>query len=179
MLEQYRRYFQLFRDNAPHHMIIWGGYQRGEPTGMASSLESILEFAKLVKDPDAVILNAGAGASSFILRQMFKNVICTDPDLKYLMVVKDICAKAGLNTNNFMTGISDCDYCYYDYGNIERIPMMPRFIDATKHALYVDDCDTRAECKQMRDYVYSLGLNVKDCEAAKDEYGRWGVIIQK
>lgn len=52
-------------------------------------------------------------------------------------------------------------------------------VDRTKYALYVDDCDTRPECKEMRDYVYSLGLNVKDCEVAKDEYGRWGVIINK
>lgn len=179
MRKQYLKYFQFFRDYAPKRMVEWGGYEDGLPTGMASSLESILEFSKLVKDPNAIILNAGAGASSFILRQLFKNVICTDPDLDYLEVVLKICKIAGLNITNFTTGPHRCDYCYYDYGNTERIPMMPRFIDSTKHALYIDDCDTRPECKEMRDYVYSLGLNVKDCEAAKDEYGRWGVFIFK
>lgn len=179
-IQYYRKYFKLFRDTAPQHMIIWGGYQRGEPTGMASSLESIMEFAKLVKDPDAVILNAGAGASSFVLRKLFKNVICTDPDHNYLKVVKSICEMEGLSTDNFLANqIPENDYCYYDYGNLERIPRLMDAIQATRKALYVDDCDTRPECKEFRDYVYSLGWDVKDCPEAIDEYGRWGVIITR
>lgn len=176
----YRRYFQLFRDMAPHHMVIWGGYMSGEPTGMASSLESILEFAKLVKDQDAMILNAGAGASSFVLRKIFKNVICTDPDPIYLQVVKDICAVEGLSTENFIANsLPECDYCYYDYGNKERIPMLAEAIVNTRIALYIDDTDTRPECKEYRDYVQSLKLNIRDCKEAEDEYGRWGIILQK
>lgn len=176
----YRQYFKLFREFAPDHMVKWGGYQSGEPTGMASSLECILEFAKLVKEPDAVILNAGAGASSWVLRKLFKNVHCIDPDLHYLLVVQDICRRGGLSYNNFGTGnFIECDYCLYDYGNLERIPDMQKAIDCTRKALYIDDCDTRTECKEMRDYVYSLGLNVTDCEAAKDQFGRWGVILER
>ena len=177
--EHYKEYFKLFRDHAPKEMVEWGGYQKGEPTGMASSLESILAFAKLVKDENATIINAGAGASSYILRAIFTNVICTDPDLEYLKVVKNICRIAGFNTDNFQTGLAQGDYCYYDYGNIERIPEMQSFIDSTKYALYIDDCDTRPECKEMRDYVYSLPYKVEDCKEACDEYGRWGVILKK
>jgi len=160
-------------------MVEWGGYQKGEPTGMASSLECILEFAKLVEDKNAVILNAGAGASSFVLRTMFENVICSDPSPEYLAVVRKICIEAGLSGDNFVTGLAESDYCLYDYGNIERIPEMKKAIDQTRVALYIDDCDTRPECKEMRDYVYSLGMNVSDCKEACDEYGRWGVILRK
>lgn len=177
--QAYLEYFKLFRDKAPKEMVEWGGYQKGEPTGMASSLECILEFAKLVEDPDAIILNAGAGASSFVLRTMFKNVICSDPSLPYLLVVRQICIDAGLSGDNFITGIVESDYCLYDYGNIERIPTMREAIDNTRIALYIDDCDTRPECKEMRDHVYSLGFNVSDCIAACDEYKRWGVILKK
>lgn len=179
MLEHYLKYFQLFRDHAPREMVLWGGYTTGEPTAMASSLESILEFAKLVHDPDAVILDAGAGASSFMLRKLFPNVISTDPSKEYLEVVKKICGLEGLSTDNFVTGIVPCDYCYYDYGNLERIPNFLKAVERTTYKLYADDTDTRPECKEYRDYVYSLGLNVQDCVAAKDEYGRWGVIVTK
>lgn len=179
MIEHYREYFRLFRDQAPQHMVEWGGYQKGEPTGMASSFECIMAFAKLVEDPEAIILNAGAGASSFVLRKMFKNVICSDPDKDYLNVVKEICEKSGLNTDNFITGIVKNDYCLYDYGNLERIPTMKEAIKKTKFKLYVDDCDTRLECKEMRDYVYSLGEKIEDCKEAEDGYGRWGIILTK
>lgn len=179
MKEHYLEYFRLFRDQAPKPMVEWGGYQKGEPTGMASSLECIIEFSKLVEDPEAVILNAGAGASSYILRKMFKNVICSDPDPEYLAVVKGICVKAGLSGKNFIKGIAENDYCLYDYGNLHRIPTMKEAIRKTKYKLYIDDCDTRPDCKEMRDYVYSLGENVVDCKEACDEYGRWGVILTK
>ena len=180
MKEHYLKYFRLFKDNAPSQMVEWGGYQKGEPTGMASSLECCLAFASIVKDKEAVILNAGAGASSFVLRKLFKNVICTDPDPEYLEVVKKICALDGLNTDNFIANaLPKCDYCLYDYGNIVRIPMMMTAIENTKYGLYIDDCDTRLECKEMRDYVYNLGMNVRDCADAVDEYGRWGVILEK
>lgn len=147
---------------------------------MASSYESILAFAELIgDDKEAVILNAGAGASSWVLRKMFPNVICADPDLNYLQVVRDICEIGELSTDNFTNKLMPCDYCLYDYGNKKRIPNLKKAIELTRKALYIDDCDTRPECKELRDYVYSLGLNVTDCKEACDEYGRWGVILLK
>jgi hypothetical protein len=185
--EWFNQYFREFRDMAPEDMVQWGGYQAGLPTGMASSLESCLAFAKLVKRKDAVILNAGAGASSWVLRKMFKKVICTDPDERYLEVVKNICAKGGLDVSNFIVGIQNvphCDYCYYDYGNIVRIPTLDSAVKLTKHKLYVDDTDDRECCKEYRDFIYDYAakndnLTIEDCIDAKDEHGRWGVILSK
>jgi hypothetical protein len=155
---------------------------------MASSLESCIEFAKIVKDKNALILNAGAGASSWVLRKIFPNVICTDPDPSYLEVVKNICQIGGLNTENFTTIPSGetplpfrVDYCYYDYGNIERMPFLQKHIEATKIALYIDDSDDRPECSEYRNFVITnFGkYNLSDCREAKDQYGRWGIILKK
>lgn len=181
----YFKYFELFRDNAPKEMVEWGGYQRGLPTGMASSLESMIAFANLVKDKDALILNAGAGASSWVLRKIFKNVVCTDPDASYLQVVKDICSKE-LNIDNFIVGLENvpvCDYTYYDYGNSVRMPSLKLGMSKTKILAYVDDTDDRDCCKDERAFVYNFAATEKyriaDCREAIDEYGRWGVILEK
>lgn len=182
----YNQYFKMFRDNAPKHMVEWGGYQLGLPTGMASSFESIIEFAKIVHNEKCPIINAGAGASSWLLRKMFPHVICTDPDKEYLEVVKNICKLGGLDEIMFIHYLDrcpDCDYCYYDYGNIERMGMLNEAVFRTHYALYVDDTDTRPDCKEYRDYVYTYAgiknLGIKDCKEAIDEYGRWGVILTK
>jgi len=182
----FREYFILFRDNAPQQMVEWGGYQRGLPTGMASSLESMIAFANLVKDPNATVLNAGAGASSWVLRKLFKNVVCTDPDAEYLEVVKNICTKGGLNTDNFIVGLENvpvCDYTYYDYGNSVRMPCLPLGMNKTKILAYVDDTDDRECCTSERKFVYEFAkeqnYKIQDCREANDEYGRWGVILTK
>ena len=186
--EHYLEYFRLFRDHAPSDMVKWGGYQDGLPTGMASSLECCIEFAKLAKDENTTILNAGSGASSWVLRKIFKNVIDTDCDEGYLNAVKKVCEIGGLNTDNFILGIENCPECdnvLWDYGNKERIPLMKLGISKAKNYVYVDDADTRPDCKELRDYVYELAIAhaeefyTDDCEAACDEYGRWGVIIGK
>lgn len=183
----YNKYFEIFRDNAPKQMVYYGGYQHGKPTGMASSLESIIAFSELVEDENAIILNAGAGASSWVLRKLFKNVICTDPNLEYLEVVKSICSLGGLSTENFtddLYSFKKFDYCYYDYGNIERMPALYMFISLTRYKMYIDDTDTRPDCKEYRDYVYELmdarfdgKYLIEDCRQAIDEYGRWGTIL--
>ncbi len=179
-------YFRMFRDNAPAAMVEWGGYQQGLPTGMASSLESMIAFANKVNDENATILNAGAGASSWVLRKLFKNVICTDPDVEYLDVVKNICVSGGISGENFIAGLENvpvCDYTYYDYGNSVRMPCLSLGIDKTKILAYVDDTDDRECCKSERAFVYNFAktndFHIADCLDAKDEYGRWGVFIFK
>ena len=182
----FKKYFTLFRDNAPTKMVEWGGYQRGLPTGMASSLESMIAFANLVENPNATILNAGAGASSWVLRKIFKNVICTDPDAEYLEVVKNICSTNNIYTDNFIVGLDNvpvCDYTYYDYGNAVRMPCLELGLNKTKILAYVDDTDDRECCIYERKFTYDLanklGYHIEDCKEAIDEYGRWGVIIKK
>lgn len=186
MRKWYRLYFQMFKAHAPKHMVEWGGYQLGEPTGMASSFESVMEFAKIIENRQSVILNAGAGASSWMLRKIFPNVICTDPSNEYLQVVLQMCSMGGLSNTNFIAGLDqcpDCDYCYYDYGNIERMPSLDMAVKKTKYALYVDDTDTRDDCAEYRQFAYGYAvknnLKIRDCQEACDEYGRWGVFLLK
>jgi len=187
-LEQhYLKYFQLFSVHAPIEMVNYVGGQNGLPNGMASSLECCIEFSKIAT-PDSVILNAGAGASSFVLRKLFPNVICTDPDKDYLEAVKRICGLAGLSTENFIAIESEADvlklkadYTLYDFGNIQRMPYLKNHIEITAKALYIDDTDDRADCVEYRNFVFSnfRQYSITDCREAMDSYGRWGVILRK
>lgn len=180
-------YFTTFRDYANKDLVSYAGFQQGKPTGMASSAESLYQFMLKIPNEDAVILNAGAGASSWVLRKFFCNVICTDEDAFYISEVQRICALANLPSSNFIAGIENVthsiDYCYYDYGNSSRIPNFPIAVNLTKHLLYVDDADTRKDCEPYRQYVYQFaadnGLLITDCVEAIDEYGRWGVFVGK
>jgi hypothetical protein len=185
---RYREYFRRFKEIAPPRMLEYGGYFTGEPSAMASSLESLVAFANRVENPEnSVILDAGAGASSWMLRSMFPHVVSTDPDAEYLDVVRKVCAAANLNTEGFIPLLENVhcttDYTYYDYGNSERVPNMELAIGMTLKLIYLDDTDDRPDCAKDRAYIYSLaaklGLKIEDCREANDQYGRWGVIITK
>jgi hypothetical protein len=185
--EWYREYFRRFKEIAPPRMLEFGGYFKGEPSPMASSLESLVAFANRVEDPNALILDAGAGASTWVLRKMFPKVISTDPDAEYLSVVRQVCASGGLDTSGFFTEMMgnpfEVDYTYYDYGGAERVPNMLFAILGTRKLIYLDDTDDRPDCARDRAYIYDLaakmGLKIEDCREANDQYGRWGVIITK
>lgn len=183
----YREYFRRFKDVAPPRMLEFGGYFTGEPSAMASSLESLVAFGNRVADRNALILDAGAGASTWVLRKMFANVISIDPDDEYLAVVKKVCQSGDLDISGFCSGLLgtpfQVDYTYYDYGGAERVPNMEHAIRATKTLIYLDDTDDRPDCAKDRAYIYKLasdlGLKIEDCREANDQYGRWGVIITK
>jgi hypothetical protein len=183
----YREYFRRFKDIAPPRMLEFGGYFTGEPSAMASSLESLVAFGNRVLNPDALILDAGAGASTWVLRKMFPNVLSCDPDAEYLEVVRKVCGTGGLDISGFdpelMKTTFRTDYTYYDYGGAERVPNMEHAIFCTDTLIYLDDTDDRPDCAKDRTYVYALaeklGLKIEDCREANDEYGRWGVIITK
>jgi hypothetical protein len=179
-------YFRRFKEIAPPRMLEYGGYFTGKPSAMASSLESLIAFANRVENPeDSVILDAGAGASSWILRSLFPHVVSTDPDAEYLEVVKKVCASQHLNTEGFIPLLENVhctvDYTYYDYGNAERQPNMRNAIALTRVLIYLDDTDDRPDCAKDRAHIYKLasdlGLKIEDCREANDQYGRWGVII--
>jgi hypothetical protein len=183
----YLEYFRRFKTIAPPRMLEFGGYFTGEPSAMASSLESLIAFANRVQNPDTIILDAGAGASTWVLRKMFPHVISIDPDTEYLEVVQKVCRTAGLDTSGFYQGMMQTtyqvDYTYYDYGGAERVPNMEHAIFCTKTLIYLDDTDDRPDCAKDRAYVYNLaaklGLKIEDCREACDQYGRWGTIITK
>lgn len=174
--EYYKNYFKLFRDNAPKHMVEWGGYQKGEPTGMASSYESCVSFSEYISDKNASILDAGAGVSSWMLRKMFPNTTSTDPDLEYLNVVKSIVG--GINYIHLIENCTTYDYVFWDYGNWQRIPMMQQGFNKCKYAMYIDDCHDN----EVLQYATTLAKN-NNCKIVNvntlDEYGRWGLIIEK
>jgi len=172
----FEEYFKKFRDNAPKHMVEWGGYQKGEPTGMASSYESCIAFYDYIKDKDCTILDAGAGVSSWMFRKLFKNIISTDPNKEYLDVVKNI-----VGGENYIVGIENCsicDYVYWDYGNWERIPMMNIGFSKCKKAMYIDDCHD----KEVLEFAIKFA-SLNNCRLLEtnslDSFGRYGMILEK
>jgi hypothetical protein len=183
----YREYFLRFKEVAPPRMLEYGGYFTGEPSAQASSLESLVAFANRVEDRQARILDAGVGASSWVLRKIFPNVFSTDPDVEYMAVVQRVCRAGGLEGAGFFANMMsepfEVDYTYYDYGNAERQPNMLHAVLNTKKLIYLDDTDDRECCVPDRTYIYQLaaklGLKIEDCREANDQYGRWGVIITK
>lgn len=185
----FEKYFKLFKIMAPKKFVSYGGYDTGLPNGTASSLESLIFFANLVKDENAIIVNAGAGVSSFVLRKIFKNVICTDDNQEYLDVVKRICLTQKLNTDGFIYNIAnipECDYMFYDYGEFAvRMPNLHFAISKTKKIMYADDGDDRENgapsYRIMLHEVPSIfkDFTSRDCKEAIDVYGRWGILLKR
>jgi hypothetical protein len=186
----FRLWFRAFAAAAPEPYRSYGGYGNGEPNGTACSVEAIRAFAALVGDPAAVILNAGAGASSFLLRRMFRNVVCVDADPAYLDVVRRICIEHGLSGDGFVVGLErapDADFTFYDYGEINREARMRYHSLAyrkSRTAVYYDDADDRPHAfpqyrQVVLDFAASQGAVAQDCRAARDCYGRWGVVVHK
>ena len=178
--EYYLEYFKKF-----HAMAVGEyadlSYGQDTPNGTSSSLESVIAYANYIDNPKATILNAGAGASSWMLRKLFKDVVCIDPNLKYLHFVERICGG-----ERYWRGFGTTytfDHIYFDYGDIERLPYLGRAIDIARKSIYVDDVDNRSCAVPYRDTVIRLceAMNLKwfDCVEAKDEYERWGIIIEK
>lgn len=157
-------------------MVEWGGYQKGEPTGMASSYESCMSFYDHIVDKDSTLLDAGAGVSTWMFRKLLKNVTSTDPDKEYLEAVQKI-----VGGDSYIFSIDNCsvyDYVYWDYGNWQRIPMMHIGFDKCKRAMYIDDCHD----KEVLDYATELAEQ-NNCKIIQtnslDSYGRYGIILEK
>lgn len=170
------QYFIDFKNHAPKEFVEYGGYQTGLPNGMASSLESCLALYDFVEDKNSTILNAGAGASSAVLRALFPNVVCTDPDKAYLEAVQKI-----VGGKNYIHNIGNCDYCdyvYWDYGNWQRRPLLDVGLHLAKKAMYVDDCQDD-DVLYYATYLANMhGYKIIQTDS-KDSFGRYGVIIDK
>lgn len=192
--DYYNQYFKEFNRLAVGEFADLS-YGSDKPNDTSSSLESIIAYANYILEGQnkplefIEILNAGAGASSWMFRKLFKNVICTDPNKKYLKFIEHICEENKLQGGIFNHGmligqeIDLFDHVYFDYGNIERLPYLGSAIDLALKSIYVDDVDRRACCFQYREITIELceALHLKwfDCEEALDEYGRSGIIIVK
>jgi len=185
--EWYRRYFRDFLQFASPRCAQFGygkGQITGEPTSYASGFEALLAFADLVDDTNAVILDAGAGASSFVLRRWFPNVISTDGDAEFLESVRRTCVGAGLGGEQFIVGIENCpeaDFTFWDYSSQERTLLFPLGLMLTRREIYCDDADDRPVSAWRREYFYkfanALDLPIRDVPESRDQYGRFGAVI--
>lgn len=186
----YRLWFKEFARVAPEPYRSYGGYGDGEPNGTACSVEAVRAFARRVGDRDATVLNAGAGASSFLLRRLFPRVTCVDADAPYLDVVRGLCAAHGLSEEGFVVGLEnapDADFVFYDYGEITPAARMGYHDMAYRKArrgVYFDDADDRPHAfpqyrRLVLDFAAGQGVAAEDCRDATDRYGRWGVFLTK
>jgi hypothetical protein len=191
-IEDYREFYNLYFKE--FNRLAVGQYQQfsfgnDQPNDTCSSLESIIAYSNFIlenSDKYFSILNAGAGASSWVFRKLFSQVLCSDPDKKYLDFIRHICIENKLDGYGFihtLKGFNHADHVYYDYGMIERLPNLGQAIDIANVSVYVDDVDKRDCCYPYRqltiDLCKSLGLKWFDCEESLDSYGRAGIIILK
>ena len=116
--KSYQEWFQHFLKSAPA-AFLKHGYERGDGSGMAASKEAIATFLKRVNQ-DSVILDAGAGATTWIFNKLTGNkVITIDRDKGYLGVVATVVT---VNSHRacdarFEGGFPDCDFCFFDYSH--------------------------------------------------------------
>jgi len=154
---------------------------------MSLSIEGIMAFVHIVDDPAASILDLGAGASSWVLRQLFPNVTSVDSHKPYLDAVHAVCEENGIRAENFIVDIHDapeCDYTLFDYGNLDdRRHMLEAAWSRTRVAMYIDDTDTRPQNAALRrevlEFVKANDIEWFDCRYAKDQFGRWGTVLWK
>jgi len=192
--ELYVNFFQAFANVARKDHYDYVGTDR--PHGQAASFEALLAFRNCCRDAGLThvspILDAGAGASSAVLRNWFGNVTSCDPNAEYLIDVKKACAALAnfyklphLGSGDWVPGFPQSgvfDACFYDYGAIERKPNLEQAIRMTKHIVYVDDADNRADCLEMRMFVFETLNKVEgwipvDALCAEDEHQRWGIML--
>lgn len=179
----YEAYFRCFQEHAiDEYAELSYGTDKIE-NGTSSSLESIIAYTRYIDDSTAKILNAGAGASSWMFRQLFRDVTCTDPNEFYLEFIRKLCTSRQGPFQRDMFFTHKFDHVYFDYGDIERLPYLGSAIDLAKKSVYVDDTDKRECCKFYREFVIdlckSLKLEYRDLEEATDKEGRGGLIIIK
>jgi len=195
--EAYVNYFKTFYALADERCRRYWGTDR--PNGQAAGLESLCRFAGIVAshagfnmmkrsghietfDPDGeklVVVDAGAGASSAILRTYFKNVISCDPDGEYLAQVRRACEKMGLGHGEWVSGIpgGEWDCCFYDYGTKERKPSFDEFLGKTRKLIWIDDAhdvDLRYWCAGV---AAERGKNLYTIPSSIDEHGRYGAVV--
>lgn len=175
----FERYIEIAKMRA--RSIMWV-----DVDGWAMSLEGIHRFVKECKASDS-ILECGAGASTWILRQLFKTVHTVESDRRWHAHVRQMCEQENLSTRNFHHTINHapaCNAVLYDYDEVTKRPdHLPVAWSKTKRVLYVDDADDRPDFTVFRRAVddWATAENVKliECPEAADSFGRWGVIARK
>lgn len=197
--ERYAEYFQRFNQLAVGEFADLT-YGNDQPNDTASSLESIIAYWNYIEKTGVDnsigsqhILNAGAGASSWMFRSLAMGtkyiVSCCDPHERYLVLVREVCGgiEGSLNIwfHEGMPRLPQRQYnhVYYDYGTIERIPYLGLAIDMAMQSVYVDDVGLKQGAYSYREIVIKLceakKLRWFDCEESLDSSNRAGIIIEK
>lgn len=200
--EKYAEYFRQFNRLAVGDDADLS-YGNDQPNATASSLESIIAYVNYAERRaketnwvgDIDILNAGAGASSWMFRAIAEDhpelkldITCIDPNGKYLVFVNRLLHDCGLSVSSMGTGFAPWlkpkyDHIYYDYGDIERIPYLGLVIDKATMSVYVDDVGLKQGAYSYREIVIKLCETKKlrwfDCEESLDSSNRAGIIIEK
>ena len=189
----YVQYFETFFDLATERCRhFWDG-SRG-PNGCAASFESLLAFRNEVlkcgfQNPS--ILDAGAGASSCLLRLWFTNVTTCDPDPDYMGQVQEANRRlrsetkvASLKDDRYVVGYSreKFDATFYDWGSgPQRLEHFDDAIQSSK-LVYFDDADNRPLSAWWREEVIKLaalrGRQWREAKEASDEFDRWGIFVR-
>ena len=178
--EVYVDYFDTFWSVASDRSRRYYG-EKG-PSGHAAGLESLLYFAGLVIElmpdswQDASVIDAGAGASSAILRTYFRDVTSCDPDPDYLGQVERACAEMGLPPGRWVEGVPTeaADATFYDFGRSERIPKFASFLDLSRKLIWVDDAQVREMLEICTAVCAERGLELRTARGANDNLGRFG-----
>ncbi len=182
-----REWFDRYMDIGEKHIHNSLGPSFAPMPLMSLSVEGIMAFAHIVDDPDASILDLGAGASSWVLRHLFANVVSVDSHKAYLDAVQAVCEEHGVRAENFIHGIEnapECDYTLFDYGDLDdRRWMLEAAWKRTRGAMYIDDTDTRPQNAKLRrdvlEFAKGNGIEWFDCRYAEDQFGRWGTVLWK
>jgi hypothetical protein len=156
---------------------------------MAASAESLVYFANLVDPWESLVLDAGAGLSSVLLRAMLPNVVTVELDGIYRDEVHMIVAELGLRAAGGFSGVVDrgrpVKYSFYDLGRLKDRPThFAAVVDKTETAVYVDDCGlgmagTELYRRFVEDYCRANGHRLEDAPETLDSIGRSGAVLWK
>lgn len=182
-----RQWFDRYMEIAEKDIHNSLGHRFAAMPLMSLSVEGIMAFVHIVDNPHASILDLGAGASSWVLRHLFPNVISVDSHKPYLDAVQAVCKENDIRAENFIHGIENapqCDYTLFDYGDLEdRRAGIEAAWDRTRVAMYIDDTDTRPQNEALRrdvlEFANQKGIEWFDCRYAEDQFGRWGTVLWK
>lgn len=152
---------------------------RATRRAMAASLESLAYFLSFVESGDT-ILDAGCGASSWVLRRSGHRVTSIDTNRDYQHAVYDLCLANQVNCAEFLKcGIEETlsyDWVFFDYDHVDkRSSYLSVAWSKARNGMYVDDMQDVA----LRQAVETMFGPQQADPRVIDQYGRWGVMLRR
>jgi len=169
-----------------------------DPHLMAASLESLHWFMCHVRDSgmeNPSILDMGVGASSWVFRHYFDEVISVEPFgcEGYLWAVRNSVEKheenGAADKSRFVLDLESvpaCDFGFYDYLHQEdRAQFIELAWSKCRCGMYLDDCDDRNPDSPLRAAALAFAEEHQDdiacveARSAADAHGRWGLYYMR